>query len=316
MSQGGSLETIYPRPLAGKPQYSGRAVPPSRPRPANGIQSGRFQDVYLDKLGKWVAQVSHQGKQHYLGTFGSESEAGEAVRKAIAAITVGGSGVVQVDEGHKIDLKKMDTLRQMNVANATAAGVATFVPQPAPYAAPHQPFAAQQSMHVSQQLPAGFVAPGMPAGYPHPFMAGGFSMALPMPGMPPQMAPQQQPPRGFVGAPAQGDPAAAAVPNVASSVPLSTAEPQQGTPQVQPAAAEAPAPTAEAPLPGPATAGESENKHAPAEHAAEAPQPTGEAPRPSGGASQPTEEAPQSAGEAPLSAGEASEPTGEAPASS
>jgi hypothetical protein len=105
---------------------------PSRPKAQPSL---RFADVYVDKTGRWVAQVSAQGKQHFVGSYGTEEDAGQAAQQAAAAVQRG-DGVVQLSGGygdgtvaHQVKLLADDPLRQMNVANAKAAGQPTLDPQ-------------------------------------------------------------------------------------------------------------------------------------------------------------------------------------------
>jgi hypothetical protein len=97
-------------------------------------QSLKYEGVFVDKTGKWVAQISSGGKAHFLGRYNSEEEAAIAWGKAMQAPK-------QVQEPNKVklgdktvDLRGKDKLLEMNYANAKARGVtpAASPPVPAP----------------------------------------------------------------------------------------------------------------------------------------------------------------------------------------
>jgi len=72
--------------------------------------SNKCEGVYADKTGKWVSQISHLGKQYYLGLYGTEEDAVLAHRLATRAID---SGLSQVKIGDNVISLKRDSLSQI-----------------------------------------------------------------------------------------------------------------------------------------------------------------------------------------------------------
>lgn len=70
-------------PFPGRKQQVRPIVRPRGP-------SSRFEGVFCDKSGKWVAQLAVGGKHHYVGSFASEDEAGFALGKAQASMVASG----------------------------------------------------------------------------------------------------------------------------------------------------------------------------------------------------------------------------------
>ena len=100
----------------GRGRFNARAI--KQPQP-----SRRYEGVYSDKTGKWVAQLGFNGKQQYLGSYDSEDEAGMAVRKAQQSM-VQGNGRVDLGKG-VVELKAADPL----IPPTAAAGVKASHPQ-------------------------------------------------------------------------------------------------------------------------------------------------------------------------------------------
>ena len=96
-------------------------------------QSIKYEGVFVDKTGKWVAQISAGGKTHFLGRYNTEEEAAIAWGKACQAPANEGADAGKVKLGDKVvDLRAEDRLRDMNYANAKARGVTPAQPPPVP----------------------------------------------------------------------------------------------------------------------------------------------------------------------------------------
>eukprot|EP00617_Octactis_speculum_P004333 CAMPEP_0185791252 /NCGR_PEP_ID=MMETSP1174-20130828/158270_1 /TAXON_ID=35687 /ORGANISM="Dictyocha speculum, Strain CCMP1381" /LENGTH=616 /DNA_ID=CAMNT_0028486177 /DNA_START=8 /DNA_END=1859 /DNA_ORIENTATION=+ len=105
------------------------ARPKATERCAGKTRTGtsKYLGVYADKSGKWTAQISHGGKQHYLGRYATEEDAATAYRLATDAVTT--TGKVTLPSGRVIDLfreepkkNELEAMREMGHQTSDGPG--------------------------------------------------------------------------------------------------------------------------------------------------------------------------------------------------